>query len=329
MHPIFALEEHPSRQEVSVRKIALMSSALLFVACSQTVPLSSTAEVHKQADSGTPMSGQTWTGGSFTDDFTFWGLNDALWERINNNNGSPFGCAFNPNNAYPDVAAQNSGKLNLRLDNNGTRCAEVKTRAREAAPNSTIGGNFNMDRVSGTVSSIFTFKRWDTGGGSWQEIDIELIPSWPGANNQPRLHPAIIYQASPTSDKYIYEGFLDVGSDFLNAASFPTMLFNWGTTSVQWKYNDQVIFTMNRTTNPSPVSFSYRENGYTVYVYRNNTKGGTLNVKWDHFPTDKTYIYMNYWRGDNTNGIDQFLGWYPSNNPSGTARYNKLFYVRW
>ncbi|WP_139806385.1 hypothetical protein [Deinococcus hopiensis] len=128
-----------------MNKFALMSLALLTVSCGQPAPPLPLAgpfqtTLHALTDSNTPGTGQSWTGGSFTDDFAFWGFNDALWERSGNNNGSPFGCAFNVNNAFPDVRAQSSGKLNLRLDTGGSRCAEMRTRAQQAAPRATIGG---------------------------------------------------------------------------------------------------------------------------------------------------------------------------------------------
>lgn len=310
-----------------MKKTLLLSCALFFVSCSQTSSPSST-NIQKQIDSGTPTMGTSWNGGSFYDDFSYWGFNEALWERINNFNGSPFGCTFNSNNAFPDAWAQSSGKLNLRLDTSGTRCAEMKTRLRLAQPRSTIGGSFNLDNVRGTLASIFTFKRWDTGGGAWQEIDIEYLPSWPGAGNQPRLHVAVIYQASPTSDKYMYEGYINVGTGFLSSGNFTPALFNWDTNSVQWKYGNNVIFTMYRGTPPAE-TFSYQEGSYRVHVYQNNTYGGTLNVNTAHFPNDPTYIFLNYWRGDNSAGISQFMGTYPSTNPTATARYKDLFYTRW
>jgi len=311
-----------------MNKYALMPLLLLAVSCGQQTPTQASTPLRAQADSNTPAMGQGWTGGSFTDDFAFWGFNDALWERIGNNNGTPFGCTFHVNNAFPDAWAQNSGKLNLRLDTNGTRCAEMRTRAQQAAPRATIGGSFNTDNLPGTVASIFTFKRWDTGGGAWQEIDIEYLPTWPGAGNKPRLHASVIYQATPTSDKYMYEAYLDVGTGIVTPGNFTPALFNWDTRSIQWKYGNNVIFTMNQGTPPAE-SFSYQEGSYRVHVYRNNTMGGTLNINPAHFPLDKTFIYLNYWRGDNTGGISQFVGNYPASLPSGTARYQNLFYTRW
>lgn len=312
-----------------MKKFLFATGLLFLAACSQT-PNPSLTTIEKQVDSGTPSAGGSWTGGSFVDDFAHWGFNSDLWTVVNNFNGAPFGCTFNSANAFPDVRAQSSGKLNLQLNTNGTRCAEMKTKARQAAPRSTIGGNFNLDNVSGTLASIFTFKRWDTGGGAWQEIDIEYIPNWPGATttNKARYHVAVIYQATSTSDKYIYEGFIDVGTGFLNSGNFTTALFNWDTSSVQWKYGSNVIFTMYRGTPPAE-SFSYQEGSYRVHVYRNNAFGGTLNVATAHFPTDLTYIFMNYWRGDNSSGIQSFMGAYPGNNPTATARYSSLFYTRW
>ncbi|GGJ47420.1 hypothetical protein [Deinococcus roseus] len=312
-----------------MKKSLILSSLLFLVACSQTSnPSSST--IQKQADSGTPGAGQAWGGGSFVDDFSYWGYNADLWQAIDNNNGAPFGCTFKPANAFPDVNAQASVKLNLQLNTTGTRCAELKTKQRLAQPRSTIGGTFNLDNVSGTLASIFTFKRWDTGGGAWQEIDIEYIPNWPGATttSKARYHVAVIYQATSTSDKYIYEGFIDVGTGIVTSSNYTNALFNWDTASVQWKYGSNVIFTMNKGTPPAE-SFNYAENGYTVHVYRNNTYNGTLNVASAHFPTDLTYIYMNYWRGDNSSGIQSFMGAYPSNNPTATARYTSLYYTRW
>ncbi|GGJ27027.1 hypothetical protein [Deinococcus roseus] len=307
----------------------LLSCALLFVACSQTPSLNSAA-IQKQGDTNTPGAGQAWGGGSFYDDFAFWSYNTDLWQAANNFNGAPFGCTFNSANAAPDATGQNSGKLNLRLNTSGSRCAELKTKERKAAPRSTIGGNFNLDNVSGTLASIFTFKRWDTGGGSWQEIDIEYIPNWPGATtaSKARYHVAVIFQASSTSDKYIYEGFIDVGTGIVNSGNYTAALFNWDTNSVQWKYGNNVIFTMNRGTPPAE-SFNYREGSYTVHVYRNNAYGGALNVNTAHFPSDPTYIFMNYWRGDNSSGIQSFMGAYPSSNPNANARYQGLFYTRW
>ncbi|WP_084045299.1 hypothetical protein [Deinococcus hopiensis] len=138
----------------------------------------------------------------------------------------------------------------------------------------------------------------------------------------------MIYQASPTADKYMYEAYLDVGSGIVTPNNFTPALFNWDTGSVQWKYGSNVIFTMTKGTPPAE-AFSYQEGSYRVHVYQNNTLGGSLNISPAHFPLDKTFIYLNYWRGDNSSGISQFLGTYPSSLPSGTARYQNLFYTRW
>ncbi|GGJ35683.1 hypothetical protein [Deinococcus roseus] len=309
-----------------MKKSLILSSLVFLVACSNTP---NPHNIHKQEDSGTPLDGQTWTGSSFYDNFSFWGYNSNLWQAVDNFNGSPFGCTFSTANAAPDNGAQASGKLNLMLNTSGTRCAELHTRERLAAPGSTIGGTFNLDNVSGTLASIFTFKRWDTGGGAWQEIDIEYIPNWPGATttSKARYHVAVIYQATSTSDKYMYEGFIDVGTGFTNPNDYTTALFNWDVGSVQWKYGDAVIFTMNKGTPPAE-SFNYAENGYTVHVYQNNTYGSALNVDPAHFPSDPTYIFMNYWRGDNASGIQSFMGPY-TNTLDSTARYGGLFYTRW
>ena len=277
-------------------------------------------------DSNTPVGSQSWQGDSFVDEFGFYSYNDNLWTAVNNFNGAPFGCRFLPANVVPERYALDSGELNLRL--NSSSCAELKTKRQAAGPRSTVGGVLSVDDVPGTVASVFTFKRWDTGGGSWQEIGTEYLPAWPGAGSQPRLHVAIIYQASPIADKYIYEGFINVGRGFLSPDHRTPALFDWDTGSVQWKYGDQVIFTM-REGNPGRESFSYAESDYTVYVYRNNAFGGRLNVPADHFPSDKTFIYMNYWRGDNSDGVSQFMGRYPASNPEAVAHYKSVFYTRW
>jgi len=95
-------------------------------------------------------------------------FNSGMWNKADWNNGSPFGCAWNPNN----ISFSGSGmKITL---NNTSRHGRAYSGGEYRSNDTFTYGTFNISMStftkSGTVQAFFLYT-----GNPWDEIDVEKI----------------------------------------------------------------------------------------------------------------------------------------------------------
>ncbi|MEJ5283503.1 MAG: carbohydrate-binding protein [Brevinematales bacterium] len=96
-------------------------------------------------------------------------FNSSFWEKADWNNGSPFGCAFNPNN----ITFSSSG-MTITLNNtayNGKSYSGGEYRSKDTFTYGIFRVTMSTFTASGTVQSFFLY----TGTPTWDEIDVEKI----------------------------------------------------------------------------------------------------------------------------------------------------------
>jgi hypothetical protein len=95
-------------------------------------------------------------------------FNSGMWEKADWNNGSPFGCAWNPNN----ISFSGSG-MTITLNNtayNGRAYSGGEYRTRDTFDYGTFSVSMSTFTQSGTVQSFLLYT-----GSPWDEIDVEKI----------------------------------------------------------------------------------------------------------------------------------------------------------
>ena len=217
----------------------------------------------------------------FKDNFS-WGYNTSIWTARQGDNGTPFGCSFEPNMQSPSEHG-----LTLTLSQ-GT-CSELQSN--QFYSYGKVQGRLKSGNVAGTVSSIFTYTSWwDSPGRAWQEIDIELLPSLGNV-----VHTNIIYQ--PQGGLYqSWEQDIDLSQFGLDYRENLLMIgFDWSSNVIRW--------------------YLYDANGQeqTIRtVYKDNGDGVLANNEIPAYawPVDNTKIMINHWHGDNSQEANYFPGQY-------------------
>ena len=95
-------------------------------------------------------------------------FNSGMWQKADWNNGSPFGCTWNPNN----ISFSSNG-MTITLNNtarNGRSYSGGEYRTNDTFTYGTFTVNMSTFTQSGTVQSFFLYT-----GSPWDEIDVEKI----------------------------------------------------------------------------------------------------------------------------------------------------------
>jgi endo-1,3-1,4-beta-glycanase ExoK len=95
-------------------------------------------------------------------------FNSGMWNKADWNNGSPFGCAWNPNN----ISFSGNG-MAITLNNtarNGRSYSGGEYRSNDTFTYGTFSVSMSTFTQSGTVQSFFLYT-----GSPWDEIDVEKI----------------------------------------------------------------------------------------------------------------------------------------------------------
>jgi endo-1,3-1,4-beta-glycanase ExoK len=95
-------------------------------------------------------------------------FNSGMWSKADWNNGSPFGCAWNPNN----ISFSGNG-MAITLNNtarNGRSYSGGEYRSNDTFTYGTFSVSMSTFSQSGTVQSFFLYT-----GSPWDEIDVEKI----------------------------------------------------------------------------------------------------------------------------------------------------------
>ncbi|NOU50574.1 family 16 glycosylhydrolase [Pseudoalteromonas sp. JBTF-M23] len=234
--------------------------------------------------------------GYFKDDFS-WGSNPALWNMRSGDNGTPFGCKFNPGMISPS-----SHGITLSVSNGS--CAELQSK--NTYRYGIVQGALRTGNTPGTVSSIFTYTSWwDKPGRAWQEIDIEFLPSLGNV-----VHTNVIYQ--PAGGQYqSWEQDIDLGGYGLNVKeNLLTVGFDWTQSQIRW-------FVYDTQGNQQTIRVVHRDNGDGFLA--------SNEIPVWAWPIDDTKIMINHWHGDNSADALYFPGQYY--NDSAWAYYDFIEYI--
>ncbi|MEM5478274.1 family 16 glycosylhydrolase [Pseudoalteromonas fuliginea] len=233
---------------------------------------------------------------SFKDNFT-WGFDSSIWTPRTGDNGSPFGCTFEPGLISPS-----SHGITLVVDNN--KCAELQST--NTITYGKVQGALKTGNTPGTVSSIFTYTSWfDEPGRAWQEIDIEFLPSLGNV-----VHTNIIYQ--PNGGVYqSWEEDIDLAQFGVNIQNELVEIgFEWSVNQIRW-------FIYNSEGTEQTIRVMYKDNGDG-----NLTNNEIPAYAW---PVDNTKLMINHWHGDNSEQAYYFPGQYYQS--SAWAYYDFIQYT--
>ena len=242
---------------------------------------------------------------TLTDDFTTGP--SAVWFKANWTNGSPFGCTFNTSASYLYPAS--SGMV-FKTDD--PYCAEMFT-----AENYTYGTLQTVMSVSntpGTVGSSFLISGGPGSTKNWEEMDVEVLPSFTG-----RVHFAVIFQAYSTSNsgtawgganEYIYDTYAVNPVAIGTGGQYKVV---WSTTSIKFYAAGNLLWTVFK----GPTA-GYSQCGTRV---GGTTAAASCYIPAAHWPVSNKSIRLNEWSGDGSAWPGPF-----NNSSAGYAWFDYVYY---
>jgi len=237
---------------------------------------------------------------TLTDDFT--SGPSAVWNKATWTNGSPFGCAFTNSASYLYPAS--SGMV---FKSDKDYCAEMFTGNNYTY--GTLETVMSVSNVPGTVGSAFLISGGSGSTSPWEEIDVEVLPSFPG-----RVHFAVIYQAynggnwGTAFGEKIYDTYAVNPVPIGTGGAYKVV---WSTTNIKFYAGGNLLWTVTKGTG-SPTCAT---------TVSGTTASPNCYIPAAQWPVSNKSIRLNAWSGDGS-------AWPGPFNNSSTAYtwYDYVYY---
>jgi endo-1,3-1,4-beta-glycanase ExoK len=218
-------------------------------------------------------------------------FNSGMWHKADWNNGSPFGCAWNPNN----ISFSGNG-MSITLNNtarNGRAYSGGEYRTNDTFNYGTFTVSMSTFTASGTVQSFFLYT-----GSPWDEIDVEKIGTKGWQYNY--------YKNGQGGHEFIGNGsttivwasnYITYGGRTINGSSSTLPSHPMQVMMNVWNHDGSVNGWLGNWNYSGPLTTTYRNFNYTPLSGGGGGGGGTPGN-----------FQLNAWQCNSSSGVTIWNG---------------------